>query len=364
MDMSWVEIDRKAILHNIKEARRKLSRGVKICAIIKDNAYGHGLIPVARALEKGGVECLGIGDISEAVALRSSGIDLPILNIVSAFPFQARDIVSGRISQSVSGLDIVKALDKEAKKQRMTAKIHIEIDTGMGRLGIPSGDFENFYKKVSEFKNVKVEGVFTHLASSDVNPGYTWKQISDFEYSSFFVSGGVLKHVLNSSGVIYFSGAGFDMARPGLMIYGLHNNKEENKTVNLKPALSWKTKVLLVKCYKKGSNISYGNTYKTKRDTKIAVLGIGYGSGYNRLLSNNGEVLINGNKYPVTGRVCMDLTMVELGNNSKVKAGDTAFLIGRSKNKVISAEEVAEKCKTIPYEIVCAINKDIKRVYV
>ncbi|MFH1074926.1 MAG: alanine racemase, partial [Candidatus Firestonebacteria bacterium] len=216
----------------------------------------------------------------------------------------------------------------------------------------------------SKFKNIKVAGIFTHLASAEVNSAYTWKQISDFEYSSFLASESVQKHVLNSSGVIYFSGAGFDMARPGLMIYGLNNSKEEKKTVNLKPALSWKTKVLMVKDCKKGSSISYGNTYKTKRDTKIAVLGIGYGAGYNRLLSNKGGVLINGKNYPLRGRVCMDLTMVELGRNSKVKAGDTAVLLGRSKNKIISAENLAGKCKTIPYEIVCAIKKDIKRVYI
>jgi len=362
--MTWVEIDTKAVLHNIKEARRKLGKGVKICAVIKDNAYGHGLIPLAKVLQRNGVEVFGVVDVSEAIALRKNGIKTPVLNLVSAFPCQAKDIVSYGISQSVSDLDIVKALDKEAKKQKTIAKIHIEIDTGMGRLGVASEKFEEFYKKVCAFKNVKVEGVFTHLASSDVNSVYTWKQISDFEYVSFLMPVGIIKHVLNSSGVIYFSGAGFDMARPGLMIYGLHNSKAENKVVKLKPALSWKTRVLLVKDFKKGSSISYGNTYKTKRDTKIAVLGVGYGSGYNRLLSNSGEVLINGKKYPIRGRVCMDLTMVEVGKKSKVKAGDTAVLIGRSKNNIITAEDLADKCRSISYEVVCAINKDVKRVYV
>ena len=157
----------------------------------------------------------------------------------------------------------------------------------MGRLGLTSENFEDFFSKVRKFSNIKVEGVFTHLSSADDNPSYTWKQISDFEYASFLVPESIIKHVLNSSGVINFSGAGFDMVRPGLMIYGLHLDKKEEKVVKLKPALSWKTKVLFVKNCKKGSSISYGNTYRTKKDTKIAVLGVGYGSGYNRLLSNS-----------------------------------------------------------------------------
>ena len=363
MDMTWVEIDIKAILHNVKEIRRMLGKDVKICAVIKDNAYGHGLIPVAAALQKAGVETLGIVDISEAVALRKSGIKLPILNLVSVLPFCARDIVKYQISQSVSDLELVRALDKEAKKQKTVAGIHIEIDTGMGRLGVASENFEDFYDQVKKFSNVKVEGVFTHLASSDVDPEFTCKQISAFEYSSFLMPESIIKHTLNSAGIINFSGAGFDMARPGLMLYGLHNNSGENKIVKLKPALSWKTKVLLVRNYKKSSSISYGSTYRTKRDTKIAVLGVGYGSGYNRLLSNNGAVLINGKKYPIRGRVCMDLTMVEVGKNSKIKAGDTAVLIGKSKNKTLRTEELAANCKTIAHEIVCAINEKVKKVY-
>ncbi|MCX5776900.1 MAG: alanine racemase, partial [Candidatus Firestonebacteria bacterium] len=251
-----------------------------------------------------------------------------------------------------------------AKKQKKIARVHIEIDTGMGRLGVPAEEFEAFLVKINKFKNIKVEGVFTHLASADSNTEYTLKQISDFEYNTFLAPEGMIKHILNSDGVANFPGAAFDMVRPGLMLYGIYGNKEERKAVKLKPALSWKTKVLSVKNFKKGSCISYGSTYRTKKNTKIAVLGAGYNCGYNRQLSNIGEVLINGKKYPVAGRICMDLAMVDLGASSKVKTGDVAVFIGKSGKKYIGAEELAEKCKTVPYDIIGAIKNNITRVFV
>ena len=363
MDQAWVEVDIKAILHNIGEAEKKLDKGVKICAIIKDNAYGHGLFPVAKALQTYGVYSLGVSDISEAVSRRKQGIKIPILNVVSALPVQVKDIVKYNINQSVSNISIIAALDKEAKKQGKTAKLHIEIDTGMGRLGVNSCDFEKFLNRTAGFKNIKIEGIFSHLASSDNNMGYTLRQISDFEFTAYCAPEGAVKHILNSSGVINFSGAAFDMVRPGLLLYGLYNNKEERKKIRLKPALAWKTRVLEVKNVKKGSSISYGNTYYTRKNTRIAVLAIGYAAGYNRLLSNRGEVLINGKKYRIAGRVCMDLTMVDLGNNAKVKAGDTAVLIGKSGKETLTAGDMAWKCRTIPYSVVCGIHKDVKRIY-
>lgn len=364
MDQTWIEVDIKAILHNISEARKKLDKGVKICAIIKDNAYGHGVVPVVKALQRSGVYAVGTADASEAILLRKNGITLPILNIVAAAPSQIKDIVKYKISQNVSNIKTIEALDKEAKKQKTKAKIHIEIDTGMGRLGVHAENFENFLVKICKYKNIKLEGVYSHLASADVNMGYTLKQISDFEYVSYAVPEGVTKHILNSAGIINFSGAGFDMVRPGLMIYGLHNTKEERKKIKLIPALTWKARVLEVKDFKKGSSISYGNTYHTKEDTKIAVLAVGYADGYNRLLSNRGEVLIRGKKYKIAGRVCMDLTMVDLGKNSKIKAGDIAVLIGKSGKEGLSVEKIAEQCRTIPNDIVCDINKDLKRIYI
>ncbi len=364
MDMTWVEIDLSAILHNIKEIRRRLNKGVKICAVIKDNAYGHGIVELAKVLENGGVEFLGVGDVSEAALLRKNGVKIPILNILSALPSQVKEVVKWNISQNVSDLAIVRLLDAAAKKQKKIASVHIEIDTGMGRLGIPAGEFEDFLVKMNKFKNIKVEGVFTHLACADSNTEYTLKQISDFEYNTFLAPEGMIKHILNSDGVANFPGAAFDMVRPGIMLYGIYGNKKERKTVKLKPALSWKTKVLSVKNFKKGSCISYGSTYRTKKNTKIAVLGAGYNCGYNRQLSNIGEVLINGKKYPVAGRICMDLTMVDLGASSKVKTGDVAVFIGKSGKKYIGAEELAEKCKTVPYDIIGAIKNNITRVFV
>lgn len=362
MDLTWIEIDLHSLKHNIREIRKRIGKNVKICSVVKDNAYGHGILQTSKVLIKEGVEFLG-ADVNDGIYLREKGIKIPIINLVSNLPNQVKDIIKFNISQSVSNLPMVKLINKESRKNNKTTNIHIEIDTGMGRLGVLPEDFKKFLEGVLNLKNIKIEGIYTHLASADKDKKYTLNQINMFENLTSSIPANIIKHCANSAGVINYNNSYFDMVRPGLIIYGLYHSKKDMLKINLKQVLTWKAKVILVKRLKKGSLISYGGTYRTKKDTKIVVISVGYGDGFNRLLSNNGEVIIKGVKYPVIGRVCMDTTMIEIGKNSNVKIGDDVILIGESNNEKIFAEDIAEKCKTISYEVVCGINKDIKRIY-
>ncbi|MFH1824510.1 MAG: alanine racemase [Candidatus Firestonebacteria bacterium] len=363
MDLTREEINLHSLRHNIREIRKRIGRNVKICGVVKDNAYGHGILPVSKVLIKEGVEFLGLADVSDGIYLREKGIKVPIINLISNLPGQVKDIIRFNITQSVSELPMVKLINKESRKNNKIAKIHIKIDTGMGRLGVLPEDFKKFYKEVLNLKNIKIEGVYTHFASADKNKEYTLNQINIFKDLNSDIPANIIKHGAGSAAVINYKNSYFDMVRPGLMIYGLYYSKKDMLKINLKQVLAWKAKIILVKKMKKGSLISYGGVYRTKKDTKIAVVSVGYGDGFNRLLSNNGEVIIRGVKYPIVGRVCMDMTMIEIGMKSNVKIGDDVVLIGESKNEKIFVEDIAKKCKTISHEVVCGINAQIKRDY-
>jgi len=363
MDLTWIEINLNALRHNIREIKKRIGKNVKICGVIKDNAYGHGIFPVSKVLVEEGVKFLGVADVSDGIYLREKGIKIPIINLVSNLPFQVKDIIRFNISQSISDLPMARLINNLSKKNNKLTNIHIKIDTGLGRLGVLPKDFKKFFEEISKLKNLRIEGIFTHLSSADTDKSYTLKQINLFRDLTQNITPYIIKHCANTAGVMNFKNSYFDMVRPGLMIYGLYPSKKDMAKINLKQLLTWKAKVILVKRVKKGSLISYGGTYKTNRDTDIAIISIGYGDGFSRALSNNGEVIIRDKKYPIIGRVCMDMTVVELGKNSNVKKGDDVILIGESKNERIFAEDIAERCKTISYEIVCRINQTIKRIY-
>lgn len=369
MDLTWVEISLNALRHNLKEIKKKIGTKVRICGVVKDNAYGHGLLEISRTLLKEKVDSLAVADVNDAIYLRKKGINLPIINLVSILPSQVKDVVKFNISQSVSNSFIVDLLNKEAKANNKTAKIHIEVDTGMGRLGVFPEKLKGLLEDTGRLRNVKIEGIFTHFSSASENENYTKNQIKIFNtvlrsLNNLISGSDTIIHSANSPALIHFKESYFNMVRPGLMLYGLsYNLSSDRKKIKLKPVLTWKTKIIALKYFKKGKSISYGRTYKTKRDTSIAVLAVGYADGYNRLLSNKGEVIIKDRKYPVVGRVCMDMTMVDIGRSLGIKVGDDVILIGKSKNHSILVEEIAEKCHTIPNEIVCGIHEDIKRIY-
>lgn len=364
--LSWAAIDLGAIRHNFSQVK-KCARGVKILAAVKANAYGHGMKEVAKALEKCNVDYLGVAFVDEGIELRKAGCKVPILVLSNALPYQAKDIVKYRLTASVSDTVLARAISREAVRTRKKAKLHIKVDTGMGRLGIRAKDAILFAERVFHFPGITVEGIFTHLPSADEKDrSFTKAQITRFKrvITSLEKEGYVIpiRHAANSAGVKHFPDSFFNMVRPGLMLYGLDPSPLLIKSIKLKPALSLKTRIVFLKDVPHHTPVSYGRTYVTKTRTRIGVLPIGYADGYSRSLSNIGEVLVHGKRCKVIGRICMDHTVIDL-KGAQVKAGDEVVLIGRSGKEEITAQDIAEKTHTISYEIVSRIGPRIPRVF-
>ncbi len=360
----WIEVRKEDFAFNLKKIRSFLKPHTKILAVIKQNAYGHGLCPTAEILEKEGVDFLGVNNPREAFSLRQAKIRLPILilsNILdySCFP----QLIRQKIRISLMDGRALRALDKAAAGAGKKAYVHIKVDTGMNRLGVRYEEAQQFIREVRRFKNIFIEGVFSHLSCAENNRAYTLHQIKLFRKAlSLLQREGIkvpLVHIANSAAILKFPEAEFNMVRAGIVIYG------ENPTripLKLHPPLTLKAKVLLVKQVPAGSCISYGCSFKTRRPTKIGVVGIGYALGFRRGLSGRSFVLIGGKKRRVLGKVCMDHIVVDLGND-KVKAGDEAVIIGKQKNKVISASYLAKKSSTISYEIFTSLPSSLPRFY-
>jgi len=374
MQPTKVTISLKAIKNNVDTIRRKIGKGVKILACVKTDAYGHGIEKVSKAIQKK-VDYFGIASIDEGAILRKIGIKLPILVLNCILPEDAKEVVNHNLSQTLCSLDIAYALDKEASKKNKKVKVHIDIDTGMGRIGISQPDTMDFIRKVSKLNNLIIEGIYTHFPSADDNGNFTHKQIKIFgQVLKKIKAIGIdipIKHTANSAAIMNFPKSYFNMVRPGLMLYGYYPSTNVKKTVKLKPAFSLMTKIVCLRKLPKGTTISYGRTFTTKRPSLIATLPIGYGEGYSRALSNKGEVLVQGKRVPVVGRVCMDQLVIDVTKIPNVKTGDEVILIGGQtphQNKFgagqeITVEEVAELAGTIPYEIVCMVGKKTKREY-
>jgi alanine racemase len=367
MQPTKIVVSLKAIRNNVKTLRKKIGKDVKILACVKTDAYGHGIERVSKAIEKD-VDCLSIASVEEGIFLRKIGIKLPVLVLNCILPEEAEEIVKNNLSQTLCSFEIAYSLNREAKKKNKKAKVHINVDTGMGRIGIKPENTMAFIKKVKKLENLKIEGIFTHFPSADEpNRNFTRNQIEIFgQILKSLAANGIdisLKHTANSAAVLDFPESYFNMVRPGLMLYGYYPSSYVKRTVKLEPALSLKTKIVCLRKLPKGATISYGRTYTTVRPSIIATLPIGYGDGYSRALSNKGEVIIHGRRAPVVGRVCMDQTMVDVSNISGVKIGDDVVVIGKQKSETITVEEIASKIGTIPYEIVCMIGKKTKRTY-
>ncbi len=362
---TWVEVDLDALAHNLKQVKKLIAAGTKIMVCIKKDAYGHGLLPVASKLIQEGVDYLSVASIDEAIALRKANITKPILVLGVVLSVYAEPIIRYRLSQTVSSYDLALALNKKASANKRKVNIHIKVDTGMGRIGVLYKDALAFIKQVNKLKFLNIEGVFTHFPSADTDLEFSRYQINLFNQLKNQLKRQNIHipfwHAANSMAVIRFKESHFNMVRPGLMVYGLY--PKANIKIDLRPVLSLKTRIVYLKKVPKGYGISYGHIYRTKRETTIATLPIGYGDGYLRCLSNKAEVLIKGRRFKIAGRICMDQTMVDI-RDSKAKVGDTVVLIGsQGKHERITAEELARLAGTIPYEIVCNIGNRLPRIY-
>ena len=364
---TWAEVDLDAIRYNFFQIKKTVGSCVKILVAVKANAYGHGLIDVSKTLADCGVDYFGTGTIDEAIKLKKARLGVPILNLTSITKGEIEPVLNYKIIQTVPDLILAKAINRMAKKKNMSAKVHLKVDTGMGRLGVWHDKAADFVKQTLRLRHLIVDGIFTHLAVADDDPVFTNKQIKNFLSLLKELDGmGInikYRHAANSAAVINCKSSHFNLIRPGIMLYGLYPNINLKRKIRLKPALALKSRITCIKDTPAGRRISYGGTYITKKHTKIAVVSVGYGDGYNRLLSNKGEVLINGKRAPVVGRVCMDQIMVGVGGIGKVAAGDEVVLIGKQGQNIITAEKIAAICHTIPYEVPCWISSRVPRVY-
>ncbi len=363
---TWAEIDLAAVRFNIKSIQKKLGKNIELMAIVKCNAYGHGAIEVSRQTLNLGVKALGVSSLYEGIELRDIFKDIPIIVLSAGMSGQAEEFVEYSLSPVVCTWQMTNALADAARKRGTRAKVHIKVDTGMGRIGVWHERADEFTRQVHKMPDIEIEGICSHFATSDeqnldfAKQQFEWfnrclEKIKDLPIS--------FKHISNTGAIFNLPEAHLNMVRPGLSIYGVSPSEYVKGTENLRPALSLKTKVAFLKTIPKGRTLSYARTYKTEKEMKAATLPVGYGDGYPLALSNKGYVLIRGKKARILGAVTMDQIMVDVTDIKDVKTEDIAVLIGKQGAEEITATEIARMAGTIPYEIFTSINKRVQRVY-
>ncbi len=365
----YATIDLDTISENIKAAKDTLKNGTKIMAIIKADGYGHGAVPIARELNDL-VDAYGVAIVEEGIELRNSGIDKPILILGYTAVEQLNEVIAYDITQTVFQFEIAKQMDEEAKRQGKVAKVHIKIDTGMGRIGYqPCRESIDEIIKISKLEHIDIEGIFTHFACADMKDKTSAdEQLATFvRFTTELAEAGVnirLKHASNSAGIVDMNYANLDMVRCGITTYGLYPSEEVNKyNLAIKPAMELKTHISYVKELEAGHGIGYGSTFVTDKLMRIATIPVGYGDGYSRALSNRGRVLIHGKSARIVGRVCMDQFMIDVSDIPEVAQGDVVTLIGRDGSEEITVEEIGCLSYSFNYEVVCNVGKRIPRIY-
>ena len=369
-----VEINKSLLIKNISSiyhyVNNKNKHKVGICAVIKSNAYGHGINLAGKILEDiEYVKLFGVASIEEAKILRDEKIKKPILLLGSIYPFENFEyLYEYKITPTVSSVLILKELNKFAKKIGQKIKFHLKIDTGMGRIGLLPERIEDFINEYKLMGNIICDGIYTHFSSAKEDREYTLYQLKLFNncYKKLISCGIKPKyvHTANSAATILYPESYFNMIRPGLIIYGLKPFNKVDKYIDIHPVLSLKSKIVFLKILSKGKYISYSKTYVTKKKTKVATVPIGYADGLLRKLSNKGKVLIKGKFCNIIGRVTMDMIMVDVNNVEDVKVGDEVVIIGKQLDKQIFVEDIAALCETINYEIVTLLSQRIPRIIV
>lgn len=367
-----VIIDLDKLAYNFHSVKKFVGKEIKYMAVVKANAYGHGAVECAKRLENEGVDWLGVALPEEGLELRKQGIKTPILCLCGFWNGQEQILLENNLTPVIYQLEKAESFNQEARKKGIEAKIHVKIDTGMGRIGVRFDEANNFADGLKEFRNLSVEGIMTHFAAADnLNENdFTNLQISRFDETvKMFESKGFYpkyKDLANSPGAVGHSEARGNLVRIGGILYGLGDDvlPKEIPKPKLKPIMSLRSRIAHIKLVPKGETLGYGRTFQTKKDSKIATIPIGYQDGYNRALSNRGRVIINGEYAPIVGRISMDWSISDVTNIQDVKVNDEVILIGEKDKLRITAEELAEKIDTISYEVTCGINSRVNRVYV
>jgi len=379
--ITWAEINLEAYAHNIRELRRVSRPAARLMAVVKANGYGHGAVEVAREALQNGAQYLGVARINEAVPLREAGLEVPILIFGYCPPDLAPLLIDYELTQTVYSLTTASALSEQATRKGKTINIHLKVDSGMGRLGLLLGATNSTpddmaaqnpvreIEAITRLPGLAVEGIYTHFATSDsADKSYANLQLDRFmDLLSRLQKEGLeppLRHAANSAALIDMPDSHLDMVRPGIATYGLHPSDEVDKSrIDLKPVMTLKSKIIHLKRVPPGFNISYGITFQTKNHTTIATVPVGYADGFNRRLSSRGHMLVHGQKVPIVGRVCMDLTMLDVGTVAGVALEDEVVVFGEQGNEAVTADEIASSLDTINYEVVSTITGRVPRVY-
>ncbi len=373
---TWAEIDLDAIANNYREIRARLKPGTKMCCVVKADAYGHGAERLAQEYEALGADWFAVSNLEEALQIRRAGALKPILILGYTPPCMAAQLAQNNVAQAIVGPEYGGQLSAEAVKAGVTVRTHLQVDTGMSRVGffyqdpLRDGDSIDAMERACRLPGLEPEGIFTHFAAADegeAGRGFTRRQfraltgaVSRLEKRGLRFR---LRHCANSAAVFDFPETQLDMVRPGIILYGLMPSAEMIHRAPLEPALSLKSTVALVKTIPEGSCVSYGRRFRAEKPTVVATVPIGYADGYLRRLSENACMLVRGRRAKIIGRVCMDQTMLDVTEIPGVRAGDTVTVIGRDGEECVSADELAGLAGTISYEIVCGVAKRVPRLY-
>ncbi len=371
---TWIEIDRKAIVHNYTTFRSLISPTTKMMGVVKSNAYGHNLIEFAQELEKLKVDYLAVDSVVEGIALRREGVKSPILILGYILPEMIVTAAANNLDITVSNLDYFKFLNKirDLREIKKPIRVHIKVDSGMHRHGFQEKDIKKVISQIRKTKQIEVVGLYTHFASAKdpAFPKKTRSQIKIFKvWREAFIKASFkpLCHACATAGTILFPEAHFDMIRVGIGLYGIWPSAATmgfaQKKFDLRPVLSWKTIVAEINNIKKGEGIGYDFTERLKRETKVAIIPIGYWHGFPRSLSGIGQVLINGQRAKVLGRVCMDIIMIDVTDIEKVRIGDEVTIIGQDGKEKMTADDITRMLYGSAYELITRINPLIKRIY-
>jgi alanine racemase len=365
---TYATVNLAALAHNLSRIKSFLSPGCEVMAIVKANAYGHGAVETAQSLTKQGIDQFAVASIDEGIELRLAGLKASIVVLGALFEEQVPDLIAHRLTPVVSDGQILPALAKAAHSHQAPYPIHLKVETGMGRLGFSPEELLTVLDNPILHRSLKIEGLMTHLADADgTDSTFTQRQLSSFNalleqmrQRGFTIP---LVHAANSAAIVRFPDAHFSLVRPGIMLYGYHTLPATIPDPDLSPVLSLHTTVAQLRTIPKGCSVSYNGTFVAKRQTRIAVLPIGYADGYSRQLSHRGSVLIQGRRVPIVGLVCMDMIMVDVTDIAPLNVGETVTLIGQQGKESIWADEVADWIGTIPYEVLCGIGSRVPRLY-
>jgi len=366
MRPTYVEVEMGAITANLAAIRARVG-GAKVMAIVKANAYGHGIIEMAKLMEAQQADMLGVAFLEEAVLLREHGITMPILVFGGIAKDQIPLFLKLGLSATAPSVEKLTLINEAAAALGVQARVHLKIDTGMERIGVHYYNADKLLEASLACDHCTVEGIYSHFANADAEDLSDARlQLERFQKVLEFYDRRSLpvpmRHIANSAGVLALPESHLDMVRPGIMLYGVYPSAETVRTVDLRPALTWRSHVAYFKVLPAGQGVSYGSTWSSDHPVRLVTVPVGYGDGYFRALSNQGEVLIRGIRYPIVGRVCMDQAMVNLEQGTAYN-GDKVTLVGHDEGETITVDDLAKWAGTIPYEVLTSINTRVPRVY-